>query len=107
MVVLVSDLRHEIEGLGIFITHGVADGLTTAAATNSVGASSEANPLVRWLLFQGVGFAVGVMLLVVGLIAVAYPRVAALADVPRWFAPVLIGSGLLVAAGNIAVVVLA
>lgn len=100
-------LRREIEGVGIFLTHGIADGVTSAIAARSVGISAEVNPLVRWLLLQGVGFAVGVMLLIVGAMAVAYPRLAQWANIPRWFAPVLIGFGLLVAIGNVAVVVLA
>lgn len=94
----------ERAGLGILATHGFADATTTAAAAAVVGPHAEGNPLIAALLAEGIGFAVGTMLLVVGLVAVAYPWVAAWAGLPRWFATALIVVGVLVALGNIAVV---
>lgn len=99
--------RHERGGLGIFASHGVADAGTTALAATVVGRGAEANPLLQPLLAEGIGFAAGVMLLVVGLIAVSYPRLATWADFPAWFAPLLTLVGALVAIGNVAVVMVA
>lgn len=72
--------KREIEGVAIFATHGLADGVTTALATLVGGAHVEANPLLRVLLEQGVGFAVGAMVLVVGVGALVYPTAATIAD---------------------------
>jgi hypothetical protein len=104
-VVAVTSERREIEAAALFGTHGLLDGLTTAAAAVSVPTAAEANPLMRAMLAEGIGFAVGAMLLVVGMVAAAWPRLAELADFPRWFAPGLIAVGVLVALGNLAVVV--
>lgn len=99
--------RREVEGAGIFLTHGVVDGLTTAAAARTLGASGEANPVVHWLLTQGVGITVLVMVLVAGVVGVTYPRLADWADFPRWFAPLLIAVGVLAGVGNLLAVALA
>lgn len=99
--------RYEVEGAVIFLTHGVVDGLTTAAATWTLGASGEANPVVGWLLAQGVGVAVLVMVLVAGAVALAYPLLAARAEFPRWFGPLLIAVGALAGVGNLIAVALA
>lgn len=99
--------RCEVEAAGIFLTHGVLDGLTTAVAARAFGASGEANPVVHWLLGQGVGLAVLVMVLVAGVVGLAYPRLADWADFPRWFAPFLIAAGVLAGVGNLVVVALA
>jgi hypothetical protein len=104
-VTLLDDISREAEGLAIWATHGVLDGITTAAAAISTPTAAEANPLMRALLRAGVGWAVGTMLLVVGLISVAWPRLARWADLPRWFAPTLAAVGLLVALLNVLVVV--
>ena len=94
----------EIEAAGIFATHGVLDAVTTAIAAIHLSAHGEANPLMRALLREGVGFAVGCMLLVVGLLAASWPRLAARYDFPQWFAPILCTVGLAVALGNVVVV---
>lgn len=99
--------RYEVEGAGIFLTHGVVDGLTTAAAARTLGASGEANPVVQWLLAQGVGFAVLVMVLVAGAVGLAYPWLAAYAEFPRWFGPLLIAVGAVAGVGNLVAVALA
>lgn len=99
--------RYEVEGAGIFLTHGVVDGLTTAAAARALGASGEANPVVGWLIAQGIGVAVLVMVLVAGAVGLAYPLLAARADFPRWFAPLLIAVGALAGVGNLVAVALA
>ena len=100
-------MSYERDGLGILLSHGVADGVTTLWAYRVVGAAGEANPIVRELLEIGVGFAFGSMLLVVGMVAAAYPLLARRYKFPRWFAAVLILVGFLVAAGNVLVVLLA
>ena len=95
----------EIEAAGIFATHGVLDAVTTALAAVHISAHGEGNPLMRALLREGVGFAAGSMLFVVGLLAAAWPHVADRYDFPKWFAPLLCAVGLAVAAGNVWVVV--
>jgi len=93
----------EQHGLAIFATHGLADTTTTLFATAAAGAGLEANPIIAQLLQQGWGFAAGTMLLVAGLVAVAYPSVARYAEFPGWFGPALAAVGLLVAITNVAV----
>lgn len=94
----------ETEAAGIFATHGLLDAATTTIAALHLSHSSEANPIIRVLLQEGVGFAVGSMLLVVGLLAAAWPRIASRYRFPRWFAPTLCAVGLIVAVGNLVVV---
>ena len=94
----------ETEAAGIFVTHGLLDAGTTALAALHLSHGSEGNPAMRALLQEGVGFAVGSMLLVVGLLAAAWPRIASRYRFPRWFAPILCGIGLIVAIGNLVVV---
>jgi len=95
----------EIEAAGIFATHGVLDAATTALAALHASAYGEGNPLMRALLREGVGFAAGSMLFVVGLIAAAWPSLARRYDFPRWFAPLLCVVGLAVSIGNVWMVV--
>ena len=94
----------EREGLALLSTHGVADTASTLLAASVVGHGAEGNPLVATLLADGYGFAAGVMLAVVGAVAVAYPTVAEWADLPAWFAWLLAVIGALVAATNLLVV---
>ncbi len=98
--------KHERDGLLILLGHGVADGATTALAYAALGASGEANPLIRMLLQEGVGFAIGAMLLVVGGVAIAYPKLAEFGRFPRWFGPMVAAVGFAVALLNLAVVYL-
>lgn len=98
-------IKREIEAAAIFLTHGVLDAATTAFAAVYVSTESEGNPLIRVLLQEGVGFAVGSMLLVVGLLAAAWPTLAERYDFPRWLAPLLVAVGFVVAAGNVWIVV--
>lgn len=95
----------EIEAAGIFATHGVLDAATTALAAVHLSAHAEGNPLMRALLQEGVGFAAGAMLFVVGLLAAAWPHVADRCDFPRAFALLLVVVGLAVSVGNVWVVV--
>lgn len=95
----------ELEAAAIFGSHGIADGVTTAWAAVVVGAAGEPNPLMAGLLEAGLGWAIGTMLLVVGLVAAAWPTLAERADLARWFPIALIAVGLLVALGNLVVVV--
>jgi hypothetical protein len=90
--------------LGLFLSHGVLDALTTAAAALTVGAHVEANPLLTALMRQHVAPALGLMVLVTGAVALAWPRLAQWAEFPRWFGPSLVAVGLLVSLGNLAVV---
>lgn len=99
--------RREIEGAGIFLAHGVADGLTTALAASTLGASGEANPVVQWILVRGVGVTVLVMVLIAGIVGLAYPRLAAWGEFPGWFAPLLVAVGLSASVGNLVAVALA
>ncbi len=93
----------EEQGLALFATHGLADASSTLFATAAVGTELEANPVMAALLQQGWGFAAGTMLLVTGLVAVAYPTVARLEAIPHWFGPTLAVIGVLVASINLAV----
>lgn len=97
--------ERELEAVAIFGTHGVADALTTALAASVLGVGSEANPLMRSLLQAGFGWAVGSMLMAVGVVAIAWPTAADAVGAPRWVAAVLVGVGLVVALGNLAAVV--
>ena len=94
----------EQQGIALFLSHGVADAATTVLAAADLGPVVEANPLIRVALEQGFGFAAGVMLLVVGGIAIAYPTVAELAEFPDWFGWALAAVGVLVSLGNLGVV---
>ena len=101
---MVAVNRHEHDGLGILLTHGVADASTTLVAYRAVGLSGEANPIVRELLDVGALFAFGLILFVVGSVAIVYPSVAERAEFPSWFGPGLIAVGGLVALLNVLVV---
>lgn len=98
-----SMLPEEEQGLALFATHGLADASSTIFAATAAGAGLEANPIMASLLQAGWGFAVGTMLLVTGLVAVAYPSIARLDAIPTWFGPALAVVGLLVAIINVAV----
>lgn len=100
-------LSRRQEAAGILLSHGVLDAASTALAYFAVGVDGEANPIVRELLDVHVLLGVTVMLAVVGAVAVVYPRLASYAGVPWWFAPVVIGVGLAVAAVNVLVAVIA
>lgn len=97
--------ERELEAVAIFGSHGIADGATTALAALVIGTAAEANPLVRSLLEVGVGLAVGSMLLLAGLAALAWPTAAEAVGAPRWVAPAIAAVGLVVAIGNLAAVV--
>lgn len=92
------------EAGAIFGTHGLADAATTALATATVGHRAEGNPIVRSLLEAGLGWAIGSMLLVSGLAAVAWPVAADAAGAPRWIGYAVAAVGAIVALGNLAVV---
>lgn len=96
--------EREVEAGALFASHGVADGLTTVLAAREVGLGAEANPLMAALLAEGYGVALGVMLAVVGSVAVAWPHLASRYELPSWFAWVLVTLGVLVALGNVAVI---
>ncbi len=96
----------EQQGLALFATHGVADAATTVLAAATLGPGAEGNPLVRAALEEGFGFAAGIMLAVVGGVAIAYPAVAEICDFPDWFGWVLVAVGVLVSLGNLGVVLL-
>lgn len=94
----------EQQGLALFLSHGVADAATTLLAAGQLGPSVEANPLIRAALEQGYGFAAGIMLLVVGAVAIAYPTVAEIAELPDWYGWGMVAVGVVVAIGNLGVV---
>ena len=93
-------ITRETEAAGIFATHGLLDAGTTALAALHFSHSSEGNPVMRALLQEGVGL----MLLVVGLIVAAWPRIVSRYQFSHWFALILCGIGLIVAIGNLVVV---
>jgi len=95
----------EQQGIALFLSHGVGDAATTVLAAADLGPSVEANPFMRAALEQGYGFAAGVMLLVVGGIALVYPTVSEIAGIPDWFGWALVAVGVLVSLGNIGVVI--
>lgn len=97
--------RRELEAAALFGSHGLADASTTAVAALAIGSVGEFNPLMRTLLEAGVGWAVGSMLLVAGLVAVAWPSLADRADIPNWFPIALSVVGLVIAVGNLVAVV--
>jgi len=103
-----SDLRslrtEEQQGLALFLSHGIADAATTVLAAAELGPSVEANPLIRAALEHGFGFAAGIMLLVVGAVAVAYPTVAEIAEFPDWYGWAMVAVGVIVSIGNLGVV---
>lgn len=92
----------ELEGLAIFATHGLLDAATTAIAALAHGVAAEQNPLIRLALEEGVGYAIGIIIGIVGLVAIAYPSVARRYDFPLWFPLLLVVVGVGVAFGNIA-----
>jgi len=94
----------EQQGIALFLSHGVGDAATTVLAAADLGAGVEANPFMRAALEQGFGFAAGVMLLVVGGIALVYPTVSEISGIPDWFGWALVAVGVLVSLGNIGVV---
>jgi len=94
----------EQQGLALFATHGVGDAATTVLAAANLGADAEANPLIRAVLDHGFGFAAGVMLLVVGGVALAYPTVAEVAEFLYWYGWAMVAVGVLVSLGNLGVV---
>jgi len=95
----------EQQGIALFLSHGVGDAATTVLAAADLGPGVEANPFMRAALEQGYGFAAGVMLLVVGGIALVYPTVSEIAGIPDWFGWALVAVGVLVSLGNIGVVI--
>ena len=97
-------ISRETEALGIFATHGVLDVVSTALAYEQMGASGETNPIVRSILLDyGIVDASFSILLVVALVATIYPSVARIGRFPPWFAPLLIGVGLVSGAINLLV----
>lgn len=94
----------ERQGLAIYATHGLADTASTLLATAAFGASAEHNPIMARLLAEGWGFAIGVKLAAVGLVAIAYPHLADLENFPGWVGWPLAAAGLLVALLNVAFV---
>lgn len=94
------------------------DLLTSLYAAAAVGVGAESNPLMRWLLGQSVPVVVGVNVLAVVLVAVAFAgvmRMLRLTPAPydRYFAfgielwlGLLLAAGLFVFANNLSVVVL-
>jgi len=94
----------EQQGLALFATHGVGDAATTVLAAANLGADAEANPLIRAALEHGFGFATGTMLLVVGGVALAYPTVAEIAEIPDWYGWAMVAVGVVVSLGNLGVV---
>jgi len=101
-----SSLRTtEKQGLALFATHGIGDATTTVLAAATFGPATEANPFIRTALEQGYGFAAGIMLAVVGAVAVMYPTLAEIGDFPEWFGWALVALGGLVTAGNVGVLV--
>jgi hypothetical protein len=94
----------EREASALLLSHGVLDGVSTVLAVATVDAARESNPILRPLLAEGVGFAFGAILLVVGAIAVAWPTIAERYDLPAWFPWTLSAIGALIAIGNLVVV---
>ena len=94
----------EQQGIALFLSHGVADAGTTVLASATLGTSAEGNPIMRAALEQGLGFAAGAMLAVVGAIAVTYPTLAEIGKIPDWFGWALVAVGVVVSLGNLGVV---
>lgn len=92
------------ESIAIFASHGPADAITTIAASRAVGIHAEANPIVGELLAVGEIAAVVGMCACVAVAAVVWPTAADAIDAPPWLAGVITTIGLMVAAGNLAVI---
>ena len=102
--VLRSLPTEEQQGIALFLSHGVADAGTTVLASAALGPGAEGNPIMRAALEHGFGFAAGIMLAVVGAIAVTYPTLARVGGFPDWFGWGLVVVGLVVSLGNLWVV---
>lgn len=94
----------EQQGLALFLTHGVADAATTVLAASAVGSGVEGNPIMRAALEQGYVVAAGLMLAVVGAVALTYPTLVEIGEIPDWFGWALVAVGVIVAIGNLGVV---
>lgn len=91
------------EALALFATHGVADAVTTWAASSVVGSAGEANPLLRPLMSVSVPLALVVMLAAVGLASLLWYRYAERYRLPTWYAVGVSLVGVLVSVGNLGV----
>ena len=91
------------EAVSIWLSHGLADSLTTVAAYRAVGSSREANPVIRELLGFGELATVLVILLAVGLCALAWPTAARSVRAPPAVATGIVFVGMAVAGINTSV----
>jgi len=94
------------------------DLLTTILAAGAVGATAEANPIVRWALSRGTPILIGVNLFALGLLVLLFYGLIRLArDAPEPYDEVvavsfevwiglLVAAGLLIFANNLLVIVL-
>lgn len=99
-------MNRRLEASAIFWTHGPADAITTIAASRAVGIYAEANPIVGELLAVGEIAAVVGMVACVAVAAAAWPTAADAIDAPPAAAGIITTIGMIVAAGNLAVIAL-
>lgn len=96
------------EASALFLSHGVADGLSTVIAAGVVGHGPEANPLMRQLLASHWALALGVML--GGAFVASTLWIVAQECLGPWRVPSIVpaigaGIGLAIAVGNLWIVV--
>lgn len=96
-------MKRRGEAVGIWLSHGVADALSTVWAARAVGIVGEANPIVRWLHGYGEIVLVLVMLSVVAVAAALWSFGAEIAESPSWIGYAVALVGVLVAIMNVAV----
>lgn len=96
-------MKRRAEALGIWLSHGVADAVSTVLAARAVGAHAEANPIVGALLAQGELLTVAVMVSVVAGAAVLWAYSAESAGAPPWIGHGITAVGLTIAALNVVV----
>lgn len=98
------------EAAALFLTHGVADGLSTVIAAGVVGHGSEANPLMRQLLASHWLLALGVMMggaLLASTLWIVAQDILGPWRVPSVVPAVGAGIGLAIAASNLLIAVTA
>jgi len=94
--------RRRLEAAGIWLTHGVLDGLSTLIAHRRIGPHLEPNPLVRSVLYEHGGMvAFALLVAVCSAVALVYPTFSRVGQFPRWFGPALISIGALTSIGNL------
>jgi hypothetical protein len=103
-----APLDRRLEAFGIWLTHGVLDGLSTLIAHRQIGPHLEPNPIVRTILYDYGGLAAFLVLVAVCTgVALVYPALARIGEFPAWFGPLLVGVGAVTAVGNLVSTLLA